>query len=124
MPIYHTHNTNTIFSICIRTYIHTYIHTYINITYTHAHNIYIICNIYNIYTYISMTVCYYNVTYEFQSESLLYRHLLRARSSLTFRQTIECGFTLKLVRDMIITYSQMSCTDKYHNTAQLFGQFG
>ena len=31
-------------------------------------------------------------------------HLLRARSSLTFRQTIECGFTLKLVRDMITTY--------------------
>ena len=27
--------------------------------------------------------------------------LLRARSSLTFRQTIECGFTLKLARDMI-----------------------
>ena len=33
------------------------------------------------------------------------RHLLRARSSSTFRQTIECRFTLKLVRDMIITYS-------------------
>ena len=31
--------------------------------------------------------------------------LLQALSSLTFRQTIECGFTLKLVRDMIITYS-------------------
>ena len=31
--------------------------------------------------------------------------LLRARSSLTFRQTIECRFTLKFVRDMIITYS-------------------
>ena len=31
--------------------------------------------------------------------------LLWARSSLTFRQTIECGFTLKLARDMIITYS-------------------
>ena len=30
--------------------------------------------------------------------------LLRARSSSTFRQTIECGFTLKLVPDMIITY--------------------
>ena len=30
--------------------------------------------------------------------------LIRARSSLTFRQTIECRFTLKLVRDMIITY--------------------
>ena len=33
--------------------------------------------------------------------------LLRARSSLTFRQTIGCGFTLKLVRDMTITYSQI-----------------
>ena len=32
--------------------------------------------------------------------------LLRARSSLTFRQTIECK--LKLVRDMITTYSPMS----------------
>ena len=31
--------------------------------------------------------------------------LLRARSSLTFRQTIECRFTLKLVHDFIITYS-------------------
>ena len=32
--------------------------------------------------------------------------LLQARSSLTFRQTIECGFTLKPVLDMTITYSQ------------------
>ena len=32
--------------------------------------------------------------------------LLRARSSLTFKQTIECRFTLKLTHDMIITYSQ------------------
>ena len=32
--------------------------------------------------------------------------LLRARSSLTFRQLIGCGFTVKLVRDMI-TYSQL-----------------
>ena len=39
--------------------------------------------------------------------------LLPARSSLTSRQTVECAFTLKLVRDMIITYSQMHCTDKY-----------
>ena len=36
--------------------------------------------------------------------------LLRARSSLTFRQTIECGFTLKLVPDMIITYSNFYIT--------------
>ena len=40
--------------------------------------------------------------------------MLRARSSLTFRQTIECRFTLKLVRDMIITYSQKSITS--HST--------
>ena len=39
--------------------------------------------------------------------------LLRARSSLTFSQTTECGFTLKLVRDMIIIHSQMHRTDKY-----------
>ena len=32
-------------------------------------------------------------------------HLLRARSSLTFKQTIECRFTEKLVRDIIITNS-------------------
>ena len=31
--------------------------------------------------------------------------LLRAKCSLTFRQTIESRFTLKLVRDMIITCS-------------------
>ena len=34
--------------------------------------------------------------------------LLRARSSLTFRQTIKCRFTLKPLHDMIITYSQTS----------------
>ena len=27
--------------------------------------------------------------------------------------TIECGFTLTCVCDMIRTYSQMHCTDKY-----------
>ena len=43
---------------------------------------------------------------------------VRARSSLTFRQTIERRFTLKLVRDVRITYSQMHHTDKYsqHNS--------
>ena len=33
-------------------------------------------------------------------------HLLQVRGSLTFRQTLEFRFTLKLVRDMIITYNQ------------------
>ena len=41
----------------------------------------------------------------FLSLKLQIGRLLLAMSSLTFRQTIECGFTLKLVRDMIITYS-------------------
>ena len=40
-------------------------------------------------------------------------HLLQARSSLIFRQTIECGFTPQLVCDMIITYSQLHHTNKY-----------
>ena len=39
--------------------------------------------------------------------------LLLATSYLTLRQTIECRFTLKLVRDMIITFSQMDRTCKY-----------
>ena len=53
--------------------------------------------------------------FEYPCYHLNFRHgvnfklLLRATSSWTFRQTIECGFTLKLVRDTIITYS----TDKY-----------
>ena len=40
-------------------------------------------------------------------------YLLRARNSLTFRQTIASGFTLKLVREMIATYSRMHRTNKY-----------
>ena len=39
--------------------------------------------------------------------------LLRARSSLTLRQTIKCRFPMKLVCEMIITYSLMRRTDKY-----------
>ena len=41
------------------------------------------------------------------------RHLLQARSFLTFRQTMEYRFTPKFVRDLIITYSQIHRTDKY-----------
>ena len=40
-------------------------------------------------------------------------HLLETRSSLSFRQTIKCRFTLKLLGDMIIIYSQMHRADKY-----------
>ena len=44
--------------------------------------------------------------------------LLRARSSLTLKQTIECGFMLRFVHDMMITYNQIHHTDKYsqHST--------
>ena len=45
--------------------------------------------------------------------------LLWARSFLTFRQTIMCGSTLKLVRDMLITYSQMNRTCKYSHHSSI-----
>ena len=47
------------------------------------------------------------------------RRLPRARSSLAFRQTIKWEFTLKPVRDMIITYSQMDRTDKYSQNSSI-----
>ena len=36
-----------------------------------------------------------------------------ATGFLDIQATIECGFTLKRVRDMIKAYSQMHRTDKY-----------
>ena len=48
-----------------------------------------------------------------QSLKLWIRRLLWVRCFLTFRETVECGFTLKLVHDMITTYSQMHRTDRY-----------
>ena len=36
-----------------------------------------------------------------------------SKEFLDIQATIECGFTLKRVRDMINTYSQMHRTDKY-----------
>ena len=47
-----------------------------------------------------------------QSLKLWIRRLLWVRCFLTFRETVECGFTLKLVHDMITTYSQMHRTDR------------
>ena len=54
-----------------------------------------------------LTVCYYHITYAFQS-----------KSRLLSRELIECGFALKRVPDMMITYGQMHRTDKYsqHNS--------
>ena len=38
---------------------------------------------------------------------------LQEGSYFTFKQTIEYGFTLKCLRDMTITYSQIQRTNKY-----------
>ena len=56
-----------------------------------------------------LTVCSYHVTYAFQSESTLYSCLNVKELLARNRREI----TLKRVRDMIRTYSQMHRTDKY-----------
>ena len=81
------------------------------------------------------TIRYCHVTYVFQSESALYSWLnvkellarnrydiwrlsnsngIRTHNHLVdiVQATIECRFSLKQVRDMIITYSQVHRTDK------------
>ena len=42
---------------------------------------------------------------------------------LDIQASIECGFTLKYVRDMIITYSQMHLTDKYSQHISIIWRF-
>ena len=42
-----------------------------------------------------------------------------SKDFLDIQATIECRFTLKLVRDMIITYSQMQRTDKYSQRSSI-----
>ena len=80
------------------------------------------------------------VTYEFESQSTLYsclnvtellapsrRHILRLSDSngtwskefLGIQATVECGFTLKLVRDMIKTCNQMHRTVKYSQLSSI-----
>ena len=48
--------------------------------------------------------------------------LVRATTSFTFTQTIECGFTLEVERDIIITYTQMHRTDKYSQHSSIISQ--
>ena len=38
---------------------------------------------------------------------------------LDIQATVECRFTLKRVRDIIITYSQMHHTDKYSQNSSI-----
>ena len=42
-----------------------------------------------------------------------------SKEFLDIQATIECGFTLKRVRDMIKTYSQMHRTDKYSQDSSI-----
>ena len=70
-----------------------------------------------------MSVCSYHVTYAFQSESTLHS-CLNVNYDIDIQATMECGFTLKRIRDMIRTYSQMHHTDKYSQHSSIFGQFG
>ena len=44
---------------------------------------------------------------------ILYNYTTIVLICTTYQATIECGFTLKRIRDMIRTYSQMHRTDKY-----------
>ena len=44
--------------------------------------------------------------------------LVSTKGFLDIQATIECGFSLKRVRDVISTYSQMYCRDKYSEQAQ------
>ena len=72
-----------------------------------------------------LTVCFYHITYTFQSESTLHscvnvkelfapcNHLKASdfqppssKEFLNIQAALECGFTLKRVRDMIQIYSQ------------------
>ena len=50
--------------------------------------------------------------------------LASSKEFLDIQATIECGFTLKHVRDMTRTYSQMHRTDKYSEHSSIIGQFG
>ena len=93
------------------------------------------------------TICYYHVTYLFRSESTRYSWInvkellarnrydiwslsdsngIRTHNHLVciVQATIECRFSLKRVRNMIITYSEVHRTDNTYNTAQSFDQFG
>ena len=43
-----------------------------------------------------------------------------SKESIDIQATIECGYTLKRVRDMVRIYSQMNRTDKYSEQRQSF----
>ena len=46
-----------------------------------------------------------------------------SKEFLDIQATIECGFNLKSIRDMIRTYSQLHCTDKYSEHSLIICSF-
>ena len=75
---------------------------------------------------------YYYVTYAFESESIIYNFLndkeitetsdiapVSSKELLDIQGSIECGLTLKPVRDIIITYNQMHRTEKYSQNSSV-----
>ena len=42
-----------------------------------------------------------------------------SKEFLDIQATIECGFTLKCIRDVTRTYHQMHCTDKYSQQSSI-----
>ena len=58
---------------------------------------------------------------ELSCEYLSVRCMAPASSKefLDIQATVECGFTLNLVRDMIKTYNQMHRTDKYSQLSSI-----
>ena len=51
--------------------------------------------------------------FESSCSDLNFRFCTCFEQGVDIRATIECGFTLKCICDMIRTCSQMQCTDKY-----------
>ena len=63
--------------------------------------------------------------FESRCSNLTFRYrAFLSKEFLDIQSNIECEFTLKCVRHMMIKYSQMHRIDKYYNSNQLFGQIG
>ena len=58
--------------------------------------------------------------YRFNKKNLSFRYRVLSKELLDIQATIECGFNLKRVRDMIGTYNQMHRTDTYSQHSSIF----
>ena len=58
--------------------------------------------------------------YRFNKKNLNFRYRVLSKEVLDIQATIECGFNLKRLRDMIGTYNQMHRTDTYPQHSSIF----